>query len=185
MRIELTDRMLAIPHAAAARFAPPRTNLFDELVSEGYVALLKAASSYDPARGVPPAPWLLYCVGRHLRSVRNGTDPGGRHAARWARLASLDASRAGGLSLAEAVAGASPDPADAAAAADDVRLLSRLLSRLRPLDRAAYELRHGRGLSAAEIGRKLGVSRQQVRTVLARAEANLRTSVRHEGAPIT
>lgn len=85
--MEPNDRQLNIPRAIAARYAHPNTDRFDELVSEGNLALAKALRSYRPGHDTTLSSWLYGSVKLTLMRVAAG--PRSESARRQERTRSL------------------------------------------------------------------------------------------------
>ncbi len=175
----------------------------EDLVNEGNLGLLRAAERFEPERGVRfisyAVWWIRQAILRALaraeaptlarggrpsrRSGREGA--GGRDAPRRLRVVSLDEpvhGRSGGR-LADLVADERfPSPV---AGLERRRLRDRIDARLVTLPereervlRMYFGLDGTRPLDLAEIGRSLGVSRDRVRQIKARALARLASEPR-------
>jgi RNA polymerase sigma factor (sigma-70 family) len=192
--VELTERHLQLPYALAAGFAPRGTNEYDELVSLGNEALVKAAHSYDPTKGVRPITHLYNCVRFQLISYSqrawpaknrraDGTErPVFRHEHRWAVLESLDVPPARGdreLTLAMLV----PDPYGGVGdELEQDEVIDRVLRTLTPTERAAFTLRHAWGLTLRQIAPRLRVAAAAtVRRLLRSAEIKARRAAARLG----
>lgn len=176
---ELTDSILNIPRAVAAKHARPGSDAYDELVSDGNLALTLAVASYDPAKGTALNSWVYTCVDLALRRrSRRTTKAGGAvddHKSRWSRLSSLDEmSEATGFTPAD-----TSGPEEPVATED---ALAHALAGLAPVERALYVLRHARGWSYEEIGAAIGHSRERTRqAVLPRIEARVKRRIARAG----
>lgn len=135
----LTERHLKIPHALAARRAKPGTDEFDELVSYGSLILVKAALTYDPAKGTSVETHLFGSVQLALIS--------GRRRGGWRPSAhSLDHPD----TPLQAVAPREPQREDLS----EVWALAR--RHLDPLDYAIVVAHYRDGLGLPEIAERLG-----------------------------
>ncbi|MCK6482083.1 MAG: sigma-70 family RNA polymerase sigma factor [Planctomycetes bacterium] len=141
--------------------------LAEDLSQEVFLHLYQALRRYDPSR--PFAPWMrrvtANCVLNRLR-------------ARPPRALSLEGASGEPLPVADP---RSPDPAAAAAAAEDAERLRRCLVDLPEGWRAVVALRYTEGLSVEEIGASLDLPVNTVKTRLFRARAALREALSREG----
>lgn len=192
--VELTERHLQLPYALAAGFAPRGTNEYDELVSLGNEALVKAAHSYDPTKGVRPITHLYNCVRFQLisysqrgRPAKNRRADGSersvyRHDHRWAVMESLDVPAHNGdqvLTRAALV----PDPYGGVGdELEQDETIDRVLRALTPTERAAFTLRHAWGLTLRQIAPRLRVAAAAtVRRLLRSAEVKARRAAARLG----
>lgn len=159
----LTDRRLEIPRAVATRYARAGTQRWEELVSDGYLALVEAAGRFDPERVTPgkvegaEGMFLLW-------AVRKGLLKSLAAARRRARPELLEGEgRAAG-----------PGPAEQAAARDEARLA---LSLMPAEDREAVWLHCGLGLTLEEVGRRFGYTRERARQKINRGLAAARKAL--------
>lgn len=162
---EPTEEQLRIPHVVAARFARPGTDRYEELVASGNLGLVEALRSHDPAKG-PLVNHIFARVRSRVQRSLGRKNCRGRdvllHERRWQLMRSIDAPMADGLTLAATLAEACPSEE----AADAVEAV---LSKLDPVDRELYTLRHGMGLGLDEISARFGwADRRDVRRRLER-----------------
>lgn len=177
MTQQLTERMLNMPHAVAGRYARRETWRYEELVSEGNLALVKAAASFSDAGGRELSSWLMENVKLAIRQEvasdseqtyrrSDGTERKYfRSAARWKRLASIGAWDAPGRT----------DPP----AFIDREFVAAVLSRLSDADRATYVRRHADGERVADLAASLRVSPSTVKWRLARTQEKVEEIARN------
>lgn len=160
----------------------------EDLINEGNLGLLRAAERFDPDRGVRLVSYAAWFVRqRMLEAARRARTPAppdpirpGRQ--RRAILLSLDApvGREGsGTPLAELLAGPpGTTPEERAHRRDRRRTLETGLAFLPPREervlRLFFGLDGGGARTLGAIGRELGVSRERVRQLKARALVRLR-----------
>ena len=151
----------------------------EELLQEIYVAVWKAAASFDAARS-QPLTWLTH-IARHraIDSLRRSqTQP---------RTQSLHADDDDSDSLLDGVASDTPGPLDLLGQASDARELSQCMERLSPPQRQSVALAFFDGLSHAEVAAQLqeplGTVKSWVRRALATLKSCLeRSALRDTGA---
>jgi RNA polymerase sigma factor (sigma-70 family) len=179
----------------------------EEAEAVGLLTLVRAAELYDPARGVKPLTYFFRAMAHEVNKVARAggvirvpayqTQPA-HHAykAGSARYAA-DVERAFTYrSLPAAWRGhghgrrqhgppepAAPEGPDPVVAAEDTGRLRRALAKLLPRWRQVIRLRFGIGgkggpLTLAEVGRRLGCTRENVRQTEAKALARLRKLLR-------
>ncbi len=167
--IVLTEKHLKIPYAIAARHAHPDTNEFDELVAAGNYGLAKAAASYTPDREAKPETHLFNWV---VQCIKRQRGRGGKYTneARWRRLTSLDDTLSAGGETTHAETVAAKQEPDRLEIND---LAAKVLSKLKPVDREIYVLRHAAGLTLKEVGERFGVDQKTVRARLDRIQKTL------------
>lgn len=176
---ELPDHILNIPRAIAAKRASPGTDAYEELVSDGNLALMQAVASYDPDKGTALSSWIYTYVNlalkRRTRRTRKNGEAVSDHDSRWARLSSLD-------EVTEATGFTPADDSRPDAPVINGEALAHALAGLPPLDRAAYILWHRDGKTKAEIAELLGCSFGHVKCiVLPRVEARVKRRVARIG----
>jgi RNA polymerase sigma factor (sigma-70 family) len=175
----------------------------DEAEAVGLLTLVRAAALFDPARGVAPMTYFYRSIAHEIGKVARAggairvpayqTQPAHHaHASGAARYAA-DVERAFTYrSLPSAWRGhghghrqhgppepAAPEGPDPVVAAEDRGRLRRALGKLLPRWRQVVRLRFGIGvkggpLTLAEVGRRLGCTRENVRQTEAKALARLR-----------
>jgi RNA polymerase sigma factor (sigma-70 family) len=163
----------------------------EDLESEGRLGLLDAALRFDPARGVTFATYASWwarrrmqaLVTRQARVVRRPEARGGpaSYAPRDVYLDDL-VSPGGALRWYDVLENeVEPHPLRALLQTEDEALVSRAAFELPPLWReivsARFGLDGGPSLTLAAIGSRLGVSRERVRQIEAKAIARLRERI--------
>ncbi len=169
MAIELTDRLMNIPHAVARRYARRGTNEYDELVGVGNLELVRAAR-LGPRCGVTDGVYLYGAVKSRVRAAsgRYGTGCryGGRYAPRseerWMYVVRLG-------DRAELLV----DRSHPWRTVEDRDLVGHFLAMLPVADRAVFVLYRAGELLLREIGELLGFGVTRARHLLLRAEAAL------------
>ena len=164
VRQELVRSHLPLVRAMARRYARRREE-FDDLVQAGSVGLVKAATRFDPSRGVAFATFVTPTVEgeirRQLRDRRKGTtaarDP-----------VTLDAE--------EADAESATDP-ESLATSEYRLLLAGGMRTLDPRERRIVFLRFHADMTEREIARSVGISQAHVSRLLEGALAKLRTEL--------
>jgi RNA polymerase sigma factor (sigma-70 family) len=170
----LTELHLAIPAAIARKYrlaGQLRGLSVEELESEGALALVQAWGQFDPARSPAGAAGLGgYLAQRVDWKVRNLIWPTKRqltYAVRGrASTRSLDASLPERMLVASGA-----DPGAAVAVADEVEALRQ---RSAPRDWTILVLRYCDDLTLEQVSQRLGVTKERVRQIEARAIARLR-----------
>lgn len=169
LRNHLIRANVRLVTSVAKKFATPRCPA-SELVSDGYLTLMRAVDKFDFSRGFrfsTYAVWALrYTFSRLVSKSRSGP----------ASLNSGEDERRPEI--------ADPHPIDAAAEsrrARWVRSLPRMLDRLDPRERAIIALRYGlqagvEERSLKEIATEMGVCKERVRQLQLRALSKLRQS---------
>lgn len=167
----------------------------EDLVNEGNLGLLRAARRFDGRRGVRFISYAVWWIRQSiLRAIERSAPPplppeggsepsgAGRGARRRARVVSLDRplGEAGGGTLAELLAderAARPDQGLEARARRDLldARLAVLPEREERVLRLYFGLGDERSRGLAEIAGQLGVSRERVRQIKARALSRLRS----------
>lgn len=176
--MKLTERHLNIPRAMACKYAAGARSAgidLDELESVGNLALVEAAHRFDPTLSPNGMEGLGGFLAQAVEwKVRNTIWPEeSRREAKSRRMASLDAKADDdGASLLDILSEDAP-PETALEMADEVQ---SWLRRLRPRERALVRLVRGEGLTLAQAGARLGVSKQAACVALAKAERRLRKS---------
>lgn len=185
---ELVASNLRFVVSVARRYRHIGVPLHD-LVTEGNLGLLEAARRFDERKGVRFTSYAIWWVRQAiLCAIRRQTSfvRSADHPARSAvRQVSLDAppGRDGwgsGASLGELLAG-DPGGGDPGVGLDRAALRDELDASLTLLDeresvvvRLCFGLEDGEPIGLAEIGKRLGVSRERVRQIRERALARLR-----------
>jgi RNA polymerase sigma factor (sigma-70 family) len=156
---QLLPQHFRIPYTLACKYARPGTNHYEELVSAGNYALVKALANFEEGKGAQLTSWLYGCVSLVLMREVNPNKH--RHAGRWAKIASLDdpkaAGRRGQVTLAGLVAGREPGEDEV----DVEEFVGKILDELEPFDRDVLVMRIFEGRPVKEIARRLGRSRSR------------------------
>lgn len=156
---ELISRYSPMVFSAAAGFAGKAD--YEELVSDGMIALLKAISTYDESRGSFSA-FAAVCVNNRMK---NTVDRALRRASRIDAEAELDD-----------LTDTSPTPEELVILKESTSEMSgKLDSLLTPLERRCIDGVIS-GLGYAEIADRLGIDRKSVDNAVARARAKLRAA---------
>jgi RNA polymerase sigma factor (sigma-70 family) len=167
----LVGKVLDIPKAMAKKYGRGEQER-EELESIGYLELVKAARTYDPSR-CEVSDFGAFAAQRVQWAVWGALGSGGgygRHEKRWQSLLSLDGPDEEEAGLRATIASTTPDPGDTVASAE---ILKMLVSRLKPLHRAAYLLVKRDNLSPKEAAERLGLNRQTVYRFVTEAEGRL------------
>ena len=169
---DLMEEAKGVVERMARRYAGRGVSVVD-LEGEGYLALLEAAHSYDPARG-PFAAFASPVVRQRMERVAETMGgiysvPRGVAAEaerRRSRALSVDAPLGGreGMTLLDFVAGADGGDAAAALPGDAQALLLQLEGRERAVIEGLFGIGRER-LSMAALGEELGLKRERVRQV--------------------
>ncbi len=167
----------------------------EDLLSEGSIGLIRAASRYDHRRGARFITYASWWVRKSILTAladqawtiripayqRKKGDVCASGAVYGYRAVSLDAApgEAGGRSIKDTLAdGASEDPERAVIRREDLARLARCLPDLSERERSAlvrrYGLEGGRGATLKEVAAELGLSRERVRQIEHSARSRLR-----------
>lgn len=149
----------------AKRFMEPRLS-FEQLLSEGYLPLLRAVELFDFSRGYRFSTYATWAIRNQLLRCR---ERNARDASRFVFKSTL---------LDEATACPSSEDDTERQATRYRQLTNRLLNQLADRDRTVVEARFGladsgRAHSFSEIGRLLGLSKERARQLVHRAVAQL------------
>lgn len=143
-------------------------NEAEDAAQETFLRAFRGLARHDPDR--PFRPWLLSIASHHCID---------RLRRRRLRLVSLEELHD------EPQAEGAPNPEAAAVEGEQRRRIQRMLTRLRPKERAAVVLRYWYDLSYAEIGQALSLSESAVKSRLHRARGQLAELWRAgEGNPV-
>jgi len=133
----------------------------DELMQRGVLGLLLAINRFDRKRGVQ---FYTYASWK-IKNVILQRDP------LSSRAVSLDGSDGDdGISLSDVIPSADPDPSKAA----EIGELWRLAERLPRNQRIVLILRYKTGLTQEEAGIEMGITKQAVQQIEAKAIANMK-----------
>ncbi len=170
----LVNDNLALVQHIARDWARPDTAAFDDLVSVGNEALLRAARTFDPARGIPFGSWASVVVRNALNSAARKAGNRRKHetAAGEAIAAAPDARGDEGDELEQA-----------AVARLWASLVDRLASRERDLVRAVFGLTGLGETTRTDLARQLGLTKARVGQVVKAALAKLRDLGQEERLP--
>lgn len=174
MRV-LTDVMLNIPYAVAAKYARGNEDLREELVGIGNLALVKALQKFDPTKnhdgedGIRP--FLYQRVDLYVK--REITHPR-LNFQKWKKLRFFSdlENEETGFKLEGVYTQGFSD-------LENREFIEVALSRLDPIQQAIFRLYHGEGLTQDQIGQRLGISHTAVYSVLKRASRKVSDYVRH------
>lgn len=155
--------------AVAAKFFRPGDADFDDYCQAALIGAWKGLIAYDSTRSPDPRGFALRCA---RREVMNALTVRRRKREECILDAPLPDSPDGGLSLAGAVAGTAPDPAEVVIARE---ILAEIWARLSPVERLALFMKAS-GFTLAEIGRALGRGHKAAANAIARAR---RKALRH------
>lgn len=134
----------------------------DDLVSEGYIGLIKAAGKYDGSKGAKFTSYAASYVRKSIMQALAGSDRRYNDNAS-ARLESMDG---GGSSTDDRVE-------QGTATADVVAALGGLSERERSVVTLCFGI-DGPQMTFAEVGEKLGITRERVRQIRKKAVRHLR-----------
>lgn len=149
----------------------------DDLVAEAQLALVKAARRYDPNQGASFRTFAALVIRRALAAVVRAR----LRDRRQEPVFFTDLAQSGALGKErEMFDPPSPFPLDPGRAAADNELLARLRRTLLPTWFEALNMYHVQDYTLAEIGERLGVSREAVRQLLAKAAARARRCLQQE-----
>ena len=163
-RDALVNAHLSLVDALARRFVSDAEGM-DDLRQVGVIGLLKAATRFDPGRGVPfaayAAPFVLGELRHHVRDCP------------WpVRVPRADRARCAAVAVPfdeETVAAG-----DELAGTDDRLVVTSLVRELDVLQREVLFRYYVRGRSQTDIGRELGMSQIQVSRMLRASLARMR-----------
>lgn len=171
---------IRLVYSVARRYSPGPLPL-DDLVQEGMLGLIRAAEKFDPDRGFKFSTYAVWWI---RQAVQRGLQQKARTIRVPAHLRdqvpdalSLDRLRSDGDSVGEAAVRRDVATDFSEQAIDRAELygaLARLPEQSRQVLTLRYGFEGGVELSQAEIGRRLGVSRERVRRLEADALKALR-----------
>lgn len=151
----LTPRILRIPYAVAAKYAPKNTNKYDELTSYLNVEMIRLANSYDPTRGTKLSTFLF----RWLKV--KAWDQGNREIANksWReRVSCFGDMKIGDRKYLTCEPTVNGDLIHK----ENADLIERVLSKLDSVSRNIYVTHHVDGVTMEEIGSRIGLSKDSV-----------------------
>lgn len=169
---ELTPRLLHIPHVVAARYAMPGTQAHDELMSAGYVGLVKAAKLWRNDGGASLETYafraVINCILREI-NVSNKSS----HTFRWSKekLTSIHLFTNEGedLSFEESESGTGGN--------DDA--VEYVLKQMTTEVRTVYVLTKAYNMPTREIAKRLGINKGRVHYLMAQAVLQVKKAVLH------
>ena len=164
---DVTAQNLGLAYKIAGTFARRAQAVgldIEDLRQEAVIALIRAASAFDPARGFAFSTLAGRSIQYHLIRVLDTR--------RFRRLLGLptDGER-------QMVDFADPDeltPEATAEATDNQRMMQQLLCVLRPRHRQVIEMYYFKDYTLAEVGQRIGVSKERARQLLAGALKRMR-----------
>ena len=167
-RNAIVEANLRLVFALAKRYATPGSPAFDEFVSEGNLALMRAADRFDFSRGVKFSTYATWAVvngfNAHLKKKRN------------VERRQISDQTDG---VAESLTDHRESPAHERVLSELKRGVATLLDQLNERERAIIEARFGFGQelrqpTLRELGDRLGVSKERIRQLQERALHKLR-----------
>lgn len=174
-RLDPSQKARSTEHVRLTFYMVRRLNKLDELgklerddaEQEAAIGLMRAAFSFDDGRGVPFASYACVAIGRRVR-----------RAALFATHPTLRAYPHDDETLSSWVDDRVEEPALAAHRAEIVDSVRHALSALPPRWQIALRMTFTDGLSASEVGRAMGVSKQRVLEILGEAKRRLAVNLR-------
>lgn len=164
---ELTERLMCLPKAVAVILRVPEQDM-EEAVSEGYLALVKAADSWDPEKsnGSKFSTFAYNSIKWALLQFTGKSKTGRRHAHRWNKLSILDSDIINEMSSREN---------NSIEMVGNDELIKKVLRRLTPVEKAIYQLHKVQSVSGIEIGKRLCLTKQRIFQILQRIEDKIET----------
>lgn len=164
---ELTERLMCLPKAIAVILRVPEKDM-EEAVSEGYLALVRAANNWDPEKsnGSKFSSFAYNTIKWALLQYTGRSTVGRRHTHRWNKLSVLDS---------DIINEMSPKKDNSLEMVGSDELIKKALRRLSPVEKAIYLLHEVQSVTAVEIGRRLCVTKQRVSQLLQRVEGKIET----------
>lgn len=177
-RAALVELCEPLVHGLASAYANPA--LYDDLVQEGFLGLLRAIDRYDPSRGTPFLAFARHFVrggiSHYVRDHRWVLRPP-RWASRPIATLSFDSVQDGEPDRGPALVGAGDQRPEAAW--DDRVVLVEAIAALSPRQRAVVFYSHFIGLTQADVATRVGTSQKHVSRLLAAALLSLRDVLAH------
>jgi RNA polymerase primary sigma factor len=149
---------------AIARQTLDAEHSFDDLVSEGNIALMRAVEKFDFARGFRFSTYATWAIRRAMLHLKAATRRRARRSV-------------GDQPLADVAAAVDEAQTSSADALEEIRLLQCILPQLDDRDRSVIDLRfglHDQRRTLRQLGAEMGVSKERVRQLELRALARLR-----------
>jgi RNA polymerase sigma factor (sigma-70 family) len=172
-RDELVGRNLRLVAGVAAGLVRPGREV-DDLIGWGWLGLLAAVAEFDPARGVRFATFATWMIRRAIQAGLGGHRRLNRRPAPC--LSDLEADDRPAIDVPDY---REPPPAAGAERADERARAGRLLAGLPDREAEVVRARFGIGrerLTLADAGRYLGITRERVRQLEARALRKLKAT---------
>lgn len=170
---ELTDRLMCLPKAIAVILRVPDKDM-EEAVSEGYLALVKAANSWDPEKsnGSKFSSFAYNAIKWALLQYTGRSTKGTRHAHRWGKLGVLDSDVINGMSCKDD---------NSLNRIENGELIHKALRRLTPVEKAIYLLHEVQSVTITEISFRLNLTKQRTSQLLQKIEGKIETWRRLSG----